>query len=165
MLIALLSDTHDNAAATRAALALLAPHQPAAYIHAGDLVEPDMLDLFADLPPESFHFVFGNNEFDHPALIARAAELQLHCHGRFADLTLAGKRIAVTHGHDPKVLEQSLFSHQYDYLIHGHTHVRRDERRGRTRIINPGALHRTRAKSVVLLDLATDTLRFLEIAA
>jgi predicted phosphodiesterase len=27
---------------------------------------------------------------------------------------------------------------RYDYLLHGHTHVRRDERAGRTRIINPG---------------------------
>ena len=43
MLLALLSDTHDNVPATLAALRLLAPHKPDLYLHAGDLVSPEML--------------------------------------------------------------------------------------------------------------------------
>jgi putative phosphoesterase len=159
MLIALLSDTHDNAANTRAALALLAPHQPAAYIHCGDLCDPEMLAHFAGLP---FHFVFGNNDFDHAGLRACASEHKLHCLGKFGTLTLAGKTLAVLHGDDIPALRQAQFSNRYDYIFLGHSHQTSDTRPApRTRQINPGALHRAPEKTVALLDLATDTLQFL----
>ncbi|HVX84843.1 MAG TPA: YfcE family phosphodiesterase [Phycisphaerae bacterium] len=163
MLIALLSDTHDNAATTRAAIELLRPHNPDAYLHAGDLVSPEMLDLFAGLNAP-FHLVLGNNEYDPAALHSRASALGMSFHKQFADLTFAGKRLALMHGHEGTLLQRLLASGDYDYLIHGHTHLRRDERRGRTRIINPGALHRARTKSVALLDPAADSLRFLDMA-
>ena len=161
MLLALLSDTHDNTRTTKAALALLAPYQPAAYLHAGDLVDPDMLAHFAGIGP--FHYVFGNNEYDLPAIRALDHSLELHCHGESADLAFAGKRVALLHGHDSALLNKLTRSGDYAYVIHGHTHVRRDLRLGPTRIINPGALHRARPKSVALLDVATDELKFLEL--
>jgi len=160
MLLALLSDTHDNTANTLAALEMLRPHNPAVYLHAGDMVDPDMLDLFAGLP---FHFVFGNNEYDHGQLRSGAAALGLHCHGNFGDLTFDGKRIALLHGHDGTMMNKLLHADKYDYVIHGHTHVRNDQRVGRTRVINPGAIHRARVKSVALLELSNDELRFLEL--
>jgi putative phosphoesterase len=162
MLIALLSDTHDNAAATRAAVDLLRSHQPALYLHAGDLVSPEMLDFFTGLNAP-FHLVLGNNEYDPATLHARASALGMNFHRQFADVTFADKRFALLHGHEPSLLHRLLASGDYDYLIHGHTHVRRDERRGRTRIINPGALHRARIKSVALLDPETDALTFLDV--
>lgn len=163
MLLALLSDTHDNAHTTKAALALLAPHQPAAYLHAGDLVDPNMLAHFAGIGP--FHFVFGNNEYDHAAIRSLALSLDLHCHGDSADLTFAGKRLALLHGHDSALLHKLAHSGNYAYIVHGHTHVRRDLRLGPTRIINPGALHRAKTKSVALLDVQSDHLQFLELPA
>ncbi|RLS46748.1 MAG: metallophosphoesterase, partial [Planctomycetota bacterium] len=51
-----------------------------------------------------------------------------------------------------------------DYLLHGHTHVCRDERHGATRIINPGALHRASEFTVALLDTDSDELQFLVVA-
>ena len=39
-------------------------------------------------------------------------------------------------------------------------HLRRDERVGRTRIINPGALHRAKQYTVATLDLSCDKLEF-----
>jgi putative phosphoesterase len=161
MLLALLSDTHDNALNTLAALALLKPHGPAAYLHAGDLVDAEMLVHFAGLHP--FHFVFGNNEYDHAAIRSLALSLDLHCHDDMADLTFAGKRVALLHGHDGALFEKVVRSGDYAYVIHGHTHLRCDLRAGKTRIINPGAVHRARTKSVALLDVATDELRFLEL--
>ncbi len=183
MLIALLSDTHDNARATRAALALLQLRNPAAYLHAGDLVSPDMLPLFANLP---FHFVFGNNEYDRATLRSRALSLHLTCHEECADVTLANKRIALLHGHETAELHRLAHSGHYHYIIHGHTHIKKDERIAQratstrqnpshpkgaatatptlaTRVINPGALHRAKVKSVALLNLATDVLEFLNL--
>jgi uncharacterized protein len=163
MLLALLADTHDNVRSTQAALALLQPHHPAAYLHAGDLVDPSMLTHFAGL--SQFHFVFGNNEYDHAALRTLALSLSLHCHGDMADLTFAGKRLAMLHGDDDALFNRLVQSGNYAYLIHGHTHVRHDIRIGDTRIISPGALHRAKQKSVALLDVTSDQLRFLELPA
>jgi len=160
MILALLSDTHDNAITTLAALDILAVHKPAMYLHAGDLVSPEMLAHFSGLP---FHFVFGNNEYDHAALRSRSKALDLHCHGYLAEFDFDGKRLAMLHGHDHALMQELLAGNSYDYLVHGHTHVRRDERSGRTRILNPGALHRARTRSIALLDTATDSLTFLPV--
>jgi hypothetical protein len=159
MLLALLSDTHDNVPATQAALEMLASHHPDVYLHAGDLVSPDMLPLFAGL---DFHFVFGNNEYDFEGLRSLAVSLGLHCHEQFAELAFGAKRVALLHGHDQSMVNRFLRS-SVDYLIHGHTHERRDERHNATRIINPGAVHRARVRSVALLELETDAVTFLEI--
>jgi predicted phosphodiesterase len=43
----------------------------------------------------------------------------------------------------------------------GHSHVPSEQRSGRVRIINPGALYRAATKTVALLDLARDRLEFL----
>jgi putative phosphoesterase len=162
MLIGLLSDTHDNAANTAAGLALLRDAGAEALLHAGDLVSPDMLAHFENLGIP-FHFVLGNNEYDPAALRTRASANGLFFSPEFADVTLGNKRLAVTHGHEGALLSQLIRSGKYAYVIHGHTHVRRDERVGPTRIINPGALHRARVKTVALLDTAADALRFLEL--
>ena len=160
MIAALLSDSHDNGVTTLAALALFARHQPGIYLHAGDLVSPEMLEHFAGLP---FHFVFGNNESDHARLRAKAKSLDLECHGNGAEIELDGKRLAMLHGHEQALMQKLIGGGKYDYLIHGHTHVRRDERMGKTRIINPGALQRARTKSVALLDTMTDALTFIPV--
>jgi putative phosphoesterase len=160
MLLALLSDTHDNEATTRAALELLKPHNPAAYLHAGDLVSPAMLALFVGL---NFHFIYGNNEWDLTTLRTRALAEGFTCHDHAADLTFAGKRIAMVHGHEHSRLERLIHSGDYAYVIHGHTHLKKDARLGPTRIINPGALQRAKVKTVALLDVARDELRFFEI--
>jgi putative phosphoesterase len=165
MLLALLADTHDNAATTVAALQRLAGHKPDAYLHAGDLVSPEMLDLFKGLP---FHFVFGNNEYDLAALRSRAKALHLHCHNYFADLSFDNKRLALLHGHDHPLMTRLLkppapSARPFDYIIHGHTHLRCDQRQGHSRIINPGALQRARTRTFALLDTATDQLTFLEL--
>ena len=160
MLLALLSDTHDNQWTTQKALEILRPYQPDAYLHAGDLISPSMLKLFTGLP---FHFVFGNNEFDHEGLRSRARAEGLHCHGNCAELTFAGKRIALVHGHDAVEFQRVVQPGAFHYVIHGHSHVRRDEQVGGTRIINPGALHRARIKSAALLNLLEDSVHFLDL--
>ena len=52
---------------------------------------------------------------------------------------------------------------QHDYLITGHTHVKRDERIGKIRWINPGALYRALEKTVAILDTTSDVLKFLSV--
>lgn len=158
MLIAILADTHDNARTARAAIELLRPRSPEAWLHCGDMCAPEMLEIFAGLP---LSFVFGNNDFDHSGLKAAAGAAQVKCLGAFGELTLGDKKIAILHGDDYVRRHRCVDSGTYDYVLTGHTHQKLDARVGRTRHINPGALHRTAEKTVALLDLATDTLEFL----
>jgi len=128
------------------------------YIHTGDVGSELILDQLTGLPCA---FVFGNNDFDRMEMGRYAEKLGINCYGNFGDLALDGKRIAVMHGDDIRLKQRVIAEQRFDYLFLGHSHVRLDERAGKTRIINPGALHRAAAKTVVTLDTATDQLSFL----
>jgi putative phosphoesterase len=161
MLIGILSDTHDRAEMMAAAIALLQENKAEFFIHCGDVGEESMLDHLAGLPSA---FIWGNNDWDRASLQRYALQLGISCYGGQADLTLGGKRFAVVHGDDLRLRQRLLDSQEYDYLLQGHTHVKFDGKVGRTRIINPGALHRAKPKTVALLDTETDLLKFLTVA-
>ncbi len=159
MRIGILSDTHDRIDRTTRAVRLLEESGAEALVHCGDLTTPDVVHECGLLP---CHFVFGNNDFDEIGLRAAIDAVGGLCLGWGGEVTLAGRRIAVAHGDLPaeiRRLEEGL----PDYLLLGHSHVPRDERIGPTRLINPGALHRAAAWTVALLDLDTDSLRFMKV--
>ena len=78
--------------------------------------------------------------------------------------SLEGKKIAFLHGDDQRLLHDVEHSGHFDYLFYGHTHQAAERRTGPTRVINPGALHRARPKTMVLLDLATGALESVMVA-
>ena len=162
MLVGILSDTHDRYAIAGTAIELLRSRGAEFFIHCGDVGGERVLDRLAGLKAA---FVWGNNDWDRIPLARYAQQLGLACYGSEADLTFDGKRFAVFHGDDTRARQRLLASGQYDYLLQGHTHVPEDHRVGRTRIINPGALHRAREKTVALLDPAADHLEFITVDA
>jgi putative phosphoesterase len=131
------------------------------FVHCGDVCEPRLLDHLAGLASA---YVWGNCDWDRMALRRYGEALAVPCYGNFGDLELGGKRIAVTHGDDRVRMANVLHAQEHDYLLHGHTHVRRDERVGKVRVINPGALHRAAQKTVALLDTQGDKLEFIVVA-
>jgi hypothetical protein len=160
MLLGILSDTHDRYEIMGAAVRTLKERGAAFFIHCGDVCTPNLLDHLAGLPSA---FVFGNCDWDRLALQRYGEAIEVPCYGGLADLELGGKRVAVLHGDDKQRLDAVLKAQEHDYLFHGHTHVRRDERIGRTRVINPGALFRASVKTVALLDTDTDRLESISI--
>ena len=160
MIIGILSDTHDRADAAAIAIRQLRQAGAEFFIHCGDVGSERVLDHLAGLPSA---FVFGNTDFNRATLASYAQTIGVACYGNFAELDLDGKKIAVLHGDDPRLKHRLLTAQQHDYLMQGHTHVRADTRVGKTRVINPGALHRAAEKSVATLDTATDTLQFLSV--
>ena len=158
MLIGLLSDTHDKLAATIAAMRVLRAAGAEFFIHGGDVGGEQILDVFAG---DNAAFVWGNNDWDRRELARYAKTIGLRCLDDFGELTLDNKRFAITHGDDLATLRRVQNDQRHDYLITGHTHVRHDERIGKLRWINPGALYRAREKSVALLNTSTDDLKFL----
>jgi putative phosphoesterase len=161
MLLGILSDTHDRSEIMKRAVAALQERGAGFFIHCGDICQPQLLDHLAGLPAA---VVWGNCDWDRPALQRYAQLIGVPFHGAVADLEFDGKRVAVLHGDDRTQMDALLKGQRHDYLLHGHTHVCRDERIGKTRVINPGALQRAAEKTVALLDTVTDKLEYLRIA-
>jgi putative phosphoesterase len=157
MVIGILGDTHGRADAMAAGMRILADAGAQHFLHTGDVGSTSVIDHLAGLQAA---FVFGNNDWDRMDLARYAERVGVQCLGNFGDLTLDDKRIAILHGDDYRMKQKILAEQQFDYVLQGHTHVKKDERIGKTRIINPGALHRANPKTVATLDIATDQLRF-----
>lgn len=153
-----MSDSHGDVEMVRRALARFDEEGVDRIIHCGDVGGIEVFELMAG---RDLAFVWGNCDEPDAALdaflntvgLARPALAPLH-------LELAGKTFAVFHGHE-RGFPVAVHRPSTDYLLHGHTHVCRDERRGRCRIINPGALHRARIRTAAVLDPAADDLQFI----
>ncbi len=161
MRLGILSDTHNQLDRTLAAVKLLVESGADALIHCGDLMGPEIVQACA-CAGRPFWFVLGNNDDDWPAVRVMAAQTGATCLEWGGEVTLHGKRIAVTHGHMTKDVRR-LKDMKPDYFLFGHSHIAEDRRDGTIRCINPGALHRASSYTVALLDLDTDDLRFLEV--
>ncbi|MCI0455612.1 MAG: metallophosphatase family protein, partial [Gemmataceae bacterium] len=100
------------------------------------------------------HFVYGNCDVVYKTSLRQAAaDAGMTLHKPYGSLELVGKKVAFIHGDDSKLLHELEQSDEYDYLFYGHTHRAEEHRTGRTRVINPGALHRAQPKTFIVLDL------------
>ncbi|WP_278465280.1 metallophosphoesterase family protein [Gimesia maris] len=161
MKIGILSDSHNHRERTERAVDLLREAGAQALFHCGDLASEEIVATCAVLP---FYFSLGNHDADMVRILERAADQHgAHCLGWGGEVTLAGKRIAVVHGHISRDLKP-LLEAEPDYLLTGHSHQSHDFRAGVTRRINPGALFRAKVFTVAVLDLATDELELREVA-
>ncbi len=163
MLLGILSDTHNNLANLRAALAILRHEQVDTLIHCGDIT-----DVETALQLAEFRVIctFGNGDWN-------ASEIQRnllyfrpdHVFGLSFEGVLGGVRIAATHGHLIGILENLVQSGQYAYVFHGHSHRHKDEQIGATRVINPGALGglKPEPRGFAILDLNSGKLNFKKI--
>jgi len=159
MLIGILSDTHGRHQEARRAVELFEAAGAAHIIHCGDVCGLEVFDQFVGKP---FSFVWGNCDDDDGSTLA-----YLNTVGMKAPtdvplrLNLDGKSFAVFHGHEASFHRAG--SLDVDYVLHGHSHVARDERINNVRFINPGALYRATRKTMATLDTVSDELRFHEI--
>lgn len=161
--IGILSDTHGKFMTALRAVQLLQQQRVEMLIHCGDVGDERTLDTLAG-SVESY-FVFGNNDFDRAGLKKYAELIGVQCLGTFGVVGAGDKKIAVTHGDDSRIMSRLLREDSgIDYLLTGHTHVRNDERVGKIRCINPGALYRASIKSVAVLDVPSDRLDFFSIS-
>jgi hypothetical protein len=158
MLLGLLSDTHGRADAARQGLRLLQEAGAEFFIHCGDVGGEPVLDTLAGLPNA---VVWGNNDIDRVRLARYADSIGVHVHDPFARLAFDGLRLLVTHGDDWHLLDRAVRDNLCDLLLCGHTHVPADQRRGKVRVFNPGALYRARQKTVATLDTVSGAARWI----
>ena len=159
-MLGIISDTHENEEAIKKAVELFKEKNVGFVIHCGDIISPPMLEHFAGL---KMKFVFGNNDGEKIGLNKKARELGFEEVTDEREFEFKGKKFYVYHGTKQKKLEDAIKSNKYDYILTGHTHIKRDEKIGKTRVINPGALFRIHPYTVALLDVENDKLEFVEI--
>jgi uncharacterized protein len=150
MLLGVVSDTHGDVPRTRAAVRMLERMDVAAVIHCGDIGTADIVRMFSCWPT---HFVFGNCDHDRRTLRDEMIAARQTCHGTFGELEFLAVRIAFLHGDDAGLLESTIDSGDYGLVCHGHTHLVRQEQRGKTLVLNPGAVHRANPHTIATVEL------------
>ncbi len=152
MLIGIVSDTHGNRRMVTAALAALRERGITTVLHCGDIDDAETVEMFRGF---TMHFVFGNCDIDKGPLRAAMADIGATLHDHFGSVELVGVKLAFLHGDNSALMRDVERSGYYDFLFYGHTHQAEEHLSGPTRVINPGALHRARPKTFVVLDLAS----------
>ncbi len=159
-LLGLLSDTHNNLRNLRAALQVFRAEGVTRLIHCGDLTGPDLAEELAGF---EVNYLEGNMDTNRAAIAAGLRKMNPanHALDTFTG-EIGGVLVGATHGHVPRAVEKLARSGRYAWVFHGHTHRRRDERVGGTRIVNPGALGglKPEPRSICLVDLAKGEARF-----
>jgi hypothetical protein len=163
MRIGLISDTHDDTKNLKAALRRLQREGLQHLIHCGDMTSSGTAELL-----EGWPVIYVEGNMDREAGLVRQTLLQLgpeNFVGVSFEGTIGPSRVAVTHGHLEDEVKRLLGADEFDYLLVGHTHRRRDERIGRTRVINPGALGglQFESRSFGWLDLETGELTIIKL--
>lgn len=166
--IGLLSDSHGRAKTTAKAVGLLLEHGVDRLIHLGDVGTVEVIDALVVPAPDggglmATDLVFGNVDWDKASLGRYAQGLGLHVSDPAGQIDVGNGQLAFCHGHETPPMRRAM-EMQVRYLCHGHTHQAHDHQRGRTRVINPGALFRARTYTVAVLDTNEDCVEFLTVA-
>ena len=162
MKVGLISDTHGQVDLALSAARQFIFRGAEAVLHCGDIgsdmVLTEMASLFEALGIP-LYVVLGNCDLaENWKFYPQNIGVQIL--GRFGELELSGKKIALMHSDDEQAFDQAAGANRYDYLFSGHSHVRHDKRSRRTRLINPGAAGRGMHPSCAILDLLDDELEF-----
>jgi uncharacterized protein len=159
-MIGIISDTHENEPAIHRAVEIFKRHKLDFVVHCGDIICPPMLEHFKGL---SMKFVLGNNDGEVAGLNVKSKSMGWEPVREEMEFEHKGKKFYVYHGTNKTWLDAKISEDAYDYILTGHTHIKRDDKIGRTRVINPGALFRCKPYTIALLNVEKDKLEFIEV--
>jgi hypothetical protein len=161
-MIGIISDTHDNTTNIQKAVKIFRKNNVDFVIHLGDVVAPISLGFFEGL---KLKVIQGNCDGDPEGMKKRLISMNSEFLGKEKVLLIEGKTFYLAHGNNEDRLLRAIKSNKYNYVLHGHTHIKRDDRFGKTRVINPGNhyLYHKQNHFIALLDVKTDNLKFVKI--
>lgn len=138
MKVVVLSDSHDHVWNLEKVIKDISGKVDA-YIHCGDLIAPFIPEILKKINAPGY-ICFGNNDAERTALqnVGGKTISWAPTRKKYGEVKIGGKNIAFTHYQD--IGEQLAKSGKYDAVFHGHTHVARNERFGKTLLVNPGAI-------------------------
>jgi hypothetical protein len=139
MNIAIISDTHDNLAAVQWIIEYLNRQEIITAFHAGDIIVPGVVKMFADHYKGHLHYIFGNNDGEqakHMEIVQKNPDkLTLYLWAGMSQ-EFAGKKIFMNHYSE--IAELVAKSGEYDLCIGGHDHQYRVIKHGNSLFVNPG---------------------------
>ena len=148
MIIAIVSDIHDNIWKLAEATEKIAQLKAEVLIFCGDFCAPFSLKQMADEFAGPVHAVWGNNDGDKWLLTTVAGgTTNVTLHGELAEVEVSGQKIGVNHY--PAIGQRLAESGAYDLVCYGHDHTARIDTVGRTVLVNPGEVMGRFGKSTV----------------
>jgi putative phosphoesterase len=166
MKVGILSDTHGNLPIVGGTAQKLKDEKVRAVFHCGDIGGFDVLTKLAsvfqplDIP---VYAVLGNVDTYSNEWKFLPSNQGIHVLGRFGEIDISGKKIALLHSDDARRFSEAVNSGSYDYIFTGHSHAVHDYKEGSTRCINPGTAGRGAPDTCAVLDLKRDKLTIIEI--
>ena len=136
MLIGVVSDTHNNLKNIELIIDLFNDEDVSLVVHTGDIASAKSLDKFSRLKC-SLVGVYGNNNRNEIGLKEVALKNNFIFKEPPNTLCLDGRNIAIFH--EPELIENFLLeNHNFDLVLHGHTHRYRNEVNNNVLYFNPG---------------------------
>ncbi len=148
MLIAIISDSHDNLPNLKKVLDYCRKQKVEKMIHCGDLATLETLDFINKNFSGEIFFTFGNmdeghitdynfknNQYGQIQVFPDYGKLEIP-KAKPSDEGLAFNRVAFVHY--PEVAKQLCQSGEFDFVFHGHTHKPWTEVINNCTLLNPG---------------------------
>lgn len=136
MLVGVVSDTHNNIQNINRVISLFNKKNVDFVVHTGDITNATSLSKFADLNCDLFA-VFGNNDRYEIGLDKVACKNNFKIQEPPFEIKKGNRKIAIFH--EPDLIEDYLIqNHDFDIILHGHTHRYRNEVINETLFFNPG---------------------------
>ena len=157
--IVIISDTHSRYDTVSKANRLIETFWPDLVIHCGDIEDADTVWKFQP----NTHFVWGNCDHEKTSLRQAIHGIGATLHEYMGTLQLGDLKVAFLHGDDAELLSDLEHSGEFDFIFHGHTHVAGERTSGKTRIINPGALHRVSQKTFAVLEVESGEVKWIPV--
>ena len=161
MLIAVLSDTHNDIVAIRKAIDLFNLRNVDLVLHCGDICSPQSAVHFKNLKC-GFKAVYGNNDFYYADLDNVISPFGTIKRAPF-NFQLSGKTFIMTHSLSS--IKLNLNDLENTYLLYGHTHQTSLKTSNSLTMLNPGEAcgQRYGIRTAALIDLDKDEVEFVEL--
>ncbi len=158
--IGIISDSHDNQKLLEKAVEKLNELEVELVLHAGDIIAPFSAKLLGNLRVP-FKCVFGNNDGERQLLRQVIEGLNSEIDD-LLEIELSGKKVALYHGTDRRMLDIIIESQRYSLVATGHTHKKEVRKVGSTLVVNPGEVcgYLTGEATLAVVDLEKEEVKF-----
>lgn len=152
MKIAIISDSHGSIDRLKSVFINTSKEGIKNILHAGDFLEEGVVKIFAGFSELNFFIAIGNNDVNKERLekLKRLSNVEI---AEVVFCQLGKYNIAISHYDGVAEVKSREISQKVDIFIHGHTHRPTVVRRGKSTMLNPGAL--CEDGKCVILDLET----------
>lgn len=138
MLLAIISDTHDNIVRLDQALQIIKEREIKTIIHCGDVTSLETIKHLSKKFDGQIYLSLGNVDETH-GLTKKDIHLKnVSVFKSFGEYETSGTKIAFTHFLE--TAKELALTNKYSFIFYGHTHKPWEETINNVKIINPGTL-------------------------